>query len=41
MRTILLAFAGVILIAIVADYALELAGFSSQEQYSSHNVRLD
>ena len=41
MRMMLLAFAAVVLIAIVANVGLENAGFSSQEQDSSQNVRLN
>lgn len=41
MRMMLLAFAAVVLIAIVANFGLENAGFSSQKQDSSQNVRLN
>jgi hypothetical protein len=37
----MLAFASMVLIAIVSSIGLEYAGFSSKEQYSSENVRLD
>ncbi len=41
MRMMLLAFIAIILIAIIANVGLRVAGFSSQDQYSSQNVRLN
>ncbi len=41
MKAMLTAFAATIVIAIGASYALEYAGFSSQERTASTSVRLD
>ena len=41
MRPMLLAFAAIILIAFLADYGLDQAGFSTAEQGSTAAVRLD
>ncbi len=41
MRTMLLAFLAIVVIALVSGYGLQEAGFSSQERYSSGNVRLN
>lgn len=40
MRAMLTAFAAMIVIAFVADSALHQIGFSSEDRYSSQNVRL-
>lgn len=41
MRVMLTAFAATIVIAALADLALDQIGFSSQDRYSSESVRLD
>ena len=41
MKAMLTGFAAIVLIGIGAWYVLGQAGFSSQEVYSSQNVRLD
>ena len=41
MKTMLLAFASMIVIAFAADYFLHEAGFSSADQTSGDAVRLD
>jgi hypothetical protein len=41
MKPMFAAFAAIALIAIGSNYALDQAGFSSQEQGSSGSVRLD
>ncbi len=41
MKTMLTAFAAVILIAVLANYGLQQLNFSSKEEYSTKNVRLD
>ncbi len=41
MKTMLLAFAAIVLITITANFALQTAGFSSQEQNQGAAVRLD
>ncbi|MEX5727181.1 hypothetical protein Ga0609869_000534 [Rhodovulum iodosum] len=41
MRAMYLAFAATIVIGVVAHYALEQIGYSSQDRYSSDSVRLD
>jgi hypothetical protein len=41
MKTMLLAFATIVLITIAASYALQSAGFSSQAQNQGPAVRLD
>lgn len=41
MKTMLTAFAAVILIAVLANYSLQQLNFSSKEEYSTKNVRLD
>lgn len=40
MRAMLTAFAAIIVIAFIADFGLHEIGFSSQDRYSSPNVRL-
>ncbi|ASM74555.1 MULTISPECIES: hypothetical protein [Roseobacteraceae] len=41
MKIMFAGFAGVIVIGVVAYFALHEMGFSSQEVYSGENVRLD
>lgn len=41
MKTMLIAFVGIIVIAVVANYSLNYMGFSAQEQTSGAAVRLD
>jgi hypothetical protein len=41
MREIVLAFTAMAVIAVVSSFALKEAGFSSQEQTTGQNVRLD
>lgn len=41
MRTMLLAFAAILVIAFAADYGLDRAGFTSAERNAGANVRLD
>ncbi len=41
MKAMLTGFAAVVIVAAGAYYALGQMGFSSQEKYSSQNVRLD
>ncbi|WP_350334129.1 hypothetical protein [Coralliovum pocilloporae] len=41
MKTVILAFVAIIVIAIGADLALEQAGFSSSEAAKGNAVRLD
>ena len=41
MKAMVAGFAAIIVLAVVADYALKQAGFSSQEKYSGNAVRLD
>lgn len=40
MKAFLLALVALVVITVGADYALNQAGFSSAEQYSSDDVRL-
>lgn len=41
MKSMLLAFVAVGVIAVAANYALEFAGFSSADRTASDNVRLN
>jgi hypothetical protein len=41
MKTMLLAFAAIVLITVAANYALQNTGFSSQDQARGAAVRLD
>jgi len=41
MKVMLMGFSSIIIIALVAYFALHQMGFSSQEVYSGDNVRLD
>lgn len=41
MKTILTGFAGIVVLAFIAHYALNGAGFSSQSKFSGDSVRLD
>ena len=41
MKTMLAAFAVCLLIAVVADFGLDRAGFTSAERYTAPSVRLD
>lgn len=41
MKTMLAAFAAIVIIAVAASFILGNAGFSSQERGSSASVRLD
>ena len=41
MRTMLLAFAAILVIAFASDYGLDRAGFTSAERNAGANVRLD
>ena len=41
MKTMLIAFVGIIVIAVLANYTLNNMGFSAQEQTSGSAVRLD
>ncbi|WP_272945302.1 hypothetical protein [Actibacterium atlanticum] len=41
MKTILAGFAGIVVLAVIANYALNSAGFSSQDKFSSDSVRLE
>ncbi len=41
MRVMLLAFAAIILIAVIADLGLDRIGFATQDRNSSQAVRLD
>ncbi|WP_281493954.1 hypothetical protein [Jannaschia sp. S6380] len=41
MKTMLAAFAAILLIAIVADLALDEIGFESDERHTADSVRLD
>ena len=40
MKTMLIAFISIVLIAVVADLALDQAGFSAANVFSLENVRL-
>lgn len=41
MKAMLTGFAAIVVIGVVAYYALDRAGFSSEQVYSNDNVRLD
>ena len=41
MRAMMTGFAAIVLIGVGAYYALDQAGFSSEQVYSNQNVRLD
>ena len=41
MKVMMLAFLAIAVIGVVSYYGLNQIGYSSQEQYSSANVRLD
>ncbi len=41
MKALVAGFAAVIVLAVVANYALKEAGFSSEEKFSGNSVRLD
>lgn len=40
MKTMLIAFVSIVVIAVVADFALNEAGFSAAERFSLKDVRL-
>lgn len=41
MKAMYIAFAAIVVIAVGADFALDHIGFSSQDQFSGPDVRLD
>ncbi len=41
MKAIITSFAAIIVLAVAANYALDQAGFSSQEKLSGNSVRLE